>query len=408
MNCLQQSAFDNVRSGKNLFLTGPAGTGKSYTLKHIIKWAKEHGLRIGVTASTGLAAFLVQGKTIHSYLGIGLANKTPEALAAYVKKNKPVYDKLRSLDILVIDEISMIDAELFGKISDFLSIIRNNPNPFGNIQMILTGDFCQLPPVNGTFCFNGALWKELDITTVVLTELTRQADDMVFQDILQEVRWGECSEKTLKTLKALKNTTFEHGILPTRLYAMNKDVDKLNKEEYDSLINAGAPAKQYTTQLSQHSQTQQWVTSLRVPELVEICVGAQVMVTWNISDCVFNGTRGVVVGVYDEYVSIKCTNGSMVTIEYVKVSCEDNDKVYVKFMPLKLAYAISIHKSQGMTLDAVEMDLGGSIFEYGQAYTALSRAKTLQSIRLVNVTKKSFKCHPLVKEFYTLKNFQHE
>ena len=405
MNTKQQHAFDTVVAGKSIVLTGPAGTGKTFTLKAIIKWTRVNRKTIGVTASTGLAAFLLQGRTVHSFLGIGLATKNAETLALHVQKRlKETYLKLQKLDILIIDEISMIDAELFTKISEFLCIIRGVHNqPFGGLQLILTGDFCQLPPVNGKYCFQSDIWKALDIDIVILEELTRQSDDKVFQDILQELRWGDCSAKTYKVLQGLKETSFDNGIMPTRLFPINVDVDKINQKEYASLVEHAGPQdiKVFQTKYSSHPQTQTWCNSMKVPEKVEVCIGAQVMVTCNVREDILNGTRGVVVGFSEDGVVIQIVDGTRTLIEFMKIACEDNDKMHCSLIPLKLAYAISIHKSQGMTLDAVEIDLGSNVFEYGQAYTALSRAKTLASIKLLDVRKKSFKTNPLVKEFYS-------
>jgi len=404
MNHKQRIAYEKVVSGRSILLTGPAGTGKTFTLKTIIKWAQNNYKRIGITASTGLAAFLLQGRTIHSFLGIGLATKNAETLALHVKnKLKDTYTKLQKLDLLIIDEISMIDTDLFTKISEFLCIIRCVHNqPFGGLQLILTGDFCQLPPVKGEYCFGCDTWKSLDIDVVVLEELARQSNDKRFQEILQEVRWGDCSNESYKVLQSLKHTTFPEGIVPTRLFPVNVDVDKINQKEYTNLVSS-APydnVRIFPTKYSNHMQTKVWCSSMKVPESIELCIGAQVMVTWNVKEDILNGTRGVVTGFCEDGVVIKKVDGSKTIIEYIKISCEDNDKIYCQVIPLKLAYAISIHKSQGMTLDAVEIDLGGRIFEYGQAYTALSRAKSLDSIKLLDIRKKSFKTNPKVKEFY--------
>lgn len=403
MNKLQQLAFDTVVKGDNVFLTGPAGTGKSYTLQQIMQWAKKNKIEIGVTASTGLAALLIKGRTIHSFLGIGLGTKSASFLAEALKrKNKQTYTRLRALKILLIDEISMIDDELLMKISEYLCLIRNDPRPFGGVQLVLCGDFCQLPPVSGKFCFQASIWDQSNITAIMLEELVRQDKDSKFQQILQELRWGFCSRDVLKLLKAQTNTIFDNGIIPTRLYSINIDVDRINKKEFDRLVESGAHVKTYRTILSSHPSAETWGRSVKIPETVDLCIGAQILVTWNLptGSNVVNGTRGVIVAFESTGVLVKLTNGEETLVEPITVVCEDNEKVTATFMPLRLAYAISIHKSQGMTLDAIEIDLGDSIFEYGQAYTALSRARNLESVKIIAVKTKSFKTHPHVKEFY--------
>lgn len=404
MNPKQLEAFDLIKDGKNVFLTGSAGTGKSYLLKEIYKWASSKQINIGLTATTGLAAYLIRGRTIYSYLGIGLGTKSPLVLAAQNKKRSPlVIKKICNLEILIIDEVSMMNSKLLKLISDYLCEVRGNCRPFGGVQVILCGDFCQLPPVEGEFCFLSDLWSKMN--TIVLTELVRQQEDVLFQKMLSELRWGNCSPETLKELKKLKKRVFDGNILPTKLYSKNKNVDQININEYNKLIEAGAVPITYTTKYSTHANTKSWCDSVKIPEAVELCTGAQVMISWNIQnddgECnLVNGARGVVVKVVDNGVLVRLVSGKEVFIENIKITCEDNDKIHANFMPLKLAYALTIHKSQGMTLDALEIDLGDSIFEYGQAYVALSRAKNLESIKLIKIKAASFKTHPLIKDFY--------
>lgn len=402
MNRLQQEAFDAVREGRSILLTGPAGTGKTYVLQQIIMWARDACKDVGITASTGLAAYMLRGRTIHSFLGIGLGAKSATALADKVMKIKGVYNRLRGLEVLLIDEVSMIEGEFLEKISDFLSILRGDTRPFGGIQVVLCGDFCQLPPVNGEYCFTSGFWKTAGIETVMLEELVRQDKDTEFQKMLGELRWGVCTKDTLKRLKGLKDTRFEGGVVPTRLYSVNVDVDKINAYEYKKMVDKGAATRVYKSKFTTHPSTEQWCKSVKIPEEVELCVGAQVLVTWNLPTdlTIVNGTRGVVTEVGESGPKIRLVSGREVKIEPMKIACEDNDKIAAMFVPLRLAYALSIHKSQGMTLDAVEIDLGESIFEYGQAYVALSRARSLDSVRVVEVKSRSFRTHPKVKEFY--------
>ena len=405
MNEKQRRAFEAAVKGESILLTGSAGTGKSFVMKEIIKWARDNDKKIGITASTGLAAYLIRGRTIHSFLGIGLGKKSPEQMAQItMSKNKPLMKKLQSLVILLIDEISMIDEELLDKISKYLSLIRGNSAPFGGVQLILSGDFAQLPPITRKYCFDAESFKNANINTILLEELVRQEGDTLFKSILEELRWGVCTKYTLKVLKALYNTEFNNDVIPTRLYAHNVDVDKINEEEFEKLVNAGAETCVYSTTYSKQPLSKTWADSVKIPEKVDLCEGAQVYITWNLQGQdqhgLMNGTRAVVLEVSSQQVVIQLVNGEKVAIEPYTITSEEDDKITCTFMPLKLAYAISIHKSQGMTLDAVEIDLGEKIFEYGQAYTALSRARSLSSIRLICVKAASFRTHPKVKAFY--------
>lgn len=401
LNTYQLEALHQVKLGNNMFLTGSSGVGKSFCIKQIIKWAYESQINIGVTASTGSAAFLINGRTLHSFLGIGLGNGSASSLASKtLSKNEIVYERIRFLKLLIIDEISMIGSELFTKISEYLSIIKNNPKPFGGIQMILSGDFCQLPPVNGEYCFTSSTWNKAKIKTIILVDLIRQQDDIEFQNILQELRWGVCTDNTLEILQNLKYNEFPEDITPTKLYSTNVNVDKINQSEFDKLIKLGAVKKIYKNKYSTHPDTKTWSDSLKQPKYVELCIGAQIMVTYNIDEFIINGTRGIIVSMNTNTVNIKLVNNNIVIIPYVKILSSDNDKIFLSFMPLKLAYALSIHRCQGSTLDAIEIDIGRTIFEFGQAYVCISRARSLSSIKIINVESKSFKTHPLVKQFY--------
>jgi ATP-dependent DNA helicase PIF1 len=401
----QQQAISVFHDGGNMFITGPAGTGKSFVLHHLIRIARAKYSDVGVTASTGLAAFHLKGRTIHSFLGLGLGKKSPEVIVAQMRKNKPLLNRLKRLQVLFIDEISMIDAELLDKISSVLCMVRERSTnvPFGGVQMVFCGDFCQLPPVQGEYCFLADTWKAARIHICMLNTLVRQDGDCEFQRILGELRWGVCSKDTLEVLRGrIVPADDSSHVRPTLLYSKNIDVDEINTQVFTSLVEKGATHINYTTKYTSHPFIKQWATSLRIPESVDICINAQVLITHNSTtdSSIVNGTRGVVSNINKDSVEVELVNGERASIGYVTIEHDDVENAKVTFMPLRLAYAITIHKSQGMTLDAVEMDLGKSIFEYGQAYTALSRAKSLDSVRILSVTARSFKTDPRVVEFY--------
>jgi ATP-dependent DNA helicase PIF1 len=402
----QLSVVDYVNQGRNVLLTGPAGTGKTMTLMHIINGADERGIHIGVTAMTGAAAYLLGGRTLHSFLGIGLAKKSPQELARQLKiKFAPKCKTIRLLDLLLIDEVSMMNDKLLELISEYLSLVRNDPNPFGGLQLLLCADFAQLPPISGKYAFLSPLWPELSLETIVLTKVFRQNEDLEFATMLNRLRWGGCTAEDFATLVARKDVTFGANVTPTRLYSRNADVDRVNKEAFDRLVETHVPRTYYTVYGASPSKTKHsmfYGDSCGIPSEVVLCLGAQVVVTANVDAAkgVLNGTRGVITFMRREGVEIERVNGDRVVVGYMETSADDDPSIRVKHMPLKLAYAVSIHKSQGMTLDCVEMDLGNSVFEYGQAYTALSRARSLNSVKIVDVSKRAFKAHDEVLKFY--------
>lgn len=391
MNPEQQLALDDVLKGKNIFITGGAGVGKSYLVNKIVDASPKN---IGVCAMTGCAALLINGATLHSYLAIGLAVDTPKTLANKIKKFVTVIQRIQELDILLIDEVSMLSDELFEKVYEFLQIVRKNNKPFGGVQMIFVGDPFQLAPVNGNYCFLSKLWENIKVHT--LKTNMRQAGDQPFKDLLDRVRFGGCSKEDLEVLKQLKKTTFPEGIIPTKLYSKNINVDIINIRELDKIQEEGM--EYVTTYMSEHSK--KWATSNKIPEKSTFKVGAQVMCTRNIPLLgLVNGSRGVVTCLHKNGVTIKLLSGEIVKLDIISVSPFDNPYIGVNYLPLKLAWAVTIHSSQGMTIDALEVDLGKDIFAPGQAYTGLSRAKSLSTVRVTSVLASSFVTSPEVLDF---------
>lgn len=399
LNSKQLEAFNLIKNKENILLTGSAGTGKSFTLLNIVKYLNDSKINYGLTAMTGCAAILINGQTLHSFLGIGLGNESIDIILFKIKRRYPgVYTKLKKLETLIIDEISMMNSNLFELISDLFINIKNNEKPFGGLQLVLVGDFCQLPPINGDYCFTSKIWNEIEIHKVMLTELIRQKDDKLFQQILQIVRKGKCPPNVFKILSSLSETKFENDIEPTKLYPINVDVNKINEDEFNKLCDKSNNNYKIYNAVSNDKYIKLDNYS------VKLIKNAQVMITRNINifEGLVNGTRGVICDLYDESILIKDINGNMHIIEYVK-NIIDNDKgIYISYLPIKLAYALSIHKSQGMTIDALEIDLGLNIFAPGQLYTALSRAKSLKLIRIIDIHKDSFKINSKVKKFYEL------
>jgi ATP-dependent DNA helicase PIF1 len=407
LNKKQQQAYDKFIEGNNIFITGPGGTGKTITLKKIINYCKENNKKYGVTATTGSAALLINGKTIHSYLGIGIGEKTADELFKDVRyKYKNIMTKIRELEVLIIDEISMMNSELFDKISCFLCLCKKNTNQFGGIQIILTGDFCQLESITGDYCFNSYSWKKLNLEIIFLNKMIRQDNDIIFKKILEELRYGICSDETYNILCECKNTIFNDNIKPTILYSKNSDVEKINNTEYNKLIENNAKKYNYPLILPElkknHEKIKKWIKSLDMKENIELCIGAQIVITVNINQNkgLVNGTRGIILKLAPDRIIIRKNDNMIETIEYYKYSYIEDSSIYFKYMPVKLAYALTIHKSQGMTLDSIIIDIGSNIFAAGQAYTALSRGTELKNIKIVSVVKNSFIINEKVINFY--------
>lgn len=411
LNNKQRLAAEQTKNGENILITGPAGTGKSYTIKFIIELLKNDNKKIGLTATTGTAAFIIGGQTIHSFMGFGIGNERLADIFINIKKQPSIYKRLVELDVLIVDEVSMLDCALFEKISDILCYVKSyglkDPEllnkPFGGVQIILIGDFCQLAPVNGFYCFLSKLWATANIKVVLLDELVRQTDDLLFQQILQIIRKGKCTDNILKVLNALKDTQFDDEIIPTKLYPKNINVDKINDIEIAKLKEAGNKTCIYKAEATKDN-----IKNISKYD-VELVENSQVIVTRNIDITagIVNGMRGVVKKTFSDFALIKDVDGNLHNITYYKDVVERSErtdksaKSYISHMPLKVSYALSIHKSQGMTIDALEIDLGENIFTCGQAYTALSRAKSLKNIKVIDVSKQSFKINPFVKAFYS-------
>lgn len=395
MNEKQLEALNIIKNNDNLFLTGSAGTGKSFTINKIVEYLIDNNIQYGLTALTGCAASLIKGQTIHSYLNLGINKSLNEIYKDISTKYISKLKSLKSLKSLIIDEISMMSNELLELIDSLFKMIKSNVLPFGGIQVIMVGDFHQLPPVKGNYCFTSPIWDELKMNTIVLTELIRQKDDLVLQELLEELRNGKISKKSYELLESLKDKTFDNDIKPTKLFPINTNVDKINEREFNKLVklnnNQTKTYKAYSKYKNDNISN------------FDICLtlNAQIMVIRNIDveNHIVNGTRGIVVGLLDNIVIIKDIKGIIHHIKYY-TDININNKIINSFMPLKLAYAISIHKSQGSSIDCLELDLGDDIFVSGQTYTALSRATNINNIKIINIDKSSFFVNKKIIDFY--------
>lgn len=417
----QKKVLKAIKDGKNVFFTGSGGSGKSFLISFIRK-SLNHDTCF-VTASTGVAASLIGGITLHAFAGIAantdheLATKSEDyeqnKLQSIITRIMNAKDKLnnwKKCKHLIIDEISMIDADLFEQLDKVARHIKNKDVPFGGIQIILSGDFLQLPPVSKyreekkRFCFQSKIWNEAIDTTIELTQIKRQSDSE-FIDMLEEIRFGKCSKKTVQMLENNKNKVFSNKeILPTKLCTHKDDVELINKKEIDALKNESIKFKAVDSADFAHS-TKLLNKLCPAPEELTLKVNTQVMLIKNlsVSNNLVNGSRGYVIGFSEQRLPIvKFMNGTEMTVKYDSWSFRVNSAGLMatrRQIPLQLAWAMSIHKSQGMTLDCVELSLS-RVFEYGQAYVALSRAKSLENLRIIDFDVNAIKADETVLKFY--------
>lgn len=404
----QQEIVQSATSKKNIFFTGSAGTGKSYLLKYVISILPPN--ETVVTASTGAAASLISGVTLHSFAGIGGGDIMIER--AIELASRPSSAQIwRKCKYLVIDEISMIDGEYFEKIEEVARRVRKNDEPFGGIKLILCGDFLQLPPVNKTskarFCFQTEAWTRCQFLCFNLKKVYRQNDD-IFIDILNNIRLGRITDEISRQLAATsKNILEKDGIIPTQLCCKTVEAQLINQNKLSQLKGTektfvavdNGPEKLLDEQTS-------------VVKTLVLKQGAQVMLLKNINVSIglVNGARGTVASfTSDGLPVVQFCSGLKRTIEMEKwvIKAPNNAIVTRRQIPLRLAWAFSVHKSQGLTLDCVEMSLSG-VFEAGQAYVALSRAQSLNALRVRDFDPKYVWANPDVLKFYRILEFDQD
>jgi len=412
MNDKQKLAFEKMYNGENVFITGIGGSGKTFLINKFVKLHK-HKQNIAVTSTTGTSAILLNdGTTIHSWAGIGLGQKSAYILLKNIKSKKFYRDRWKTVDVLIIDEISMMTCELLEKLDYIAKNIRKNEKPFGGIQIIATGDFLQLPCVKSDqFCFESDVWKQTIKNTVYLTENMRQSEKE-WIDCLNDIRIGNITPNVQKILKSRMNVKLENdvGIKPTILYPLNTDVDSINNYELEKLSDTNGNVYEYEKEFTIYPDKydkimcKKFEKNCNCAEKLQLTKHCQVMLIHNLDVEIglVNGTRGVITGFTPTDLPIvKFLNGVVRPIDYNVWKYEEKDKVIatIEQIPLKLGYAFSIHKSQGCTIDYVVTDLS-DIFTYGQAYVALSRVKSLDGLKIIGLDINKIKAHPKAVEFY--------
>ncbi|MDD3190152.1 MAG: PIF1 family DEAD/DEAH box helicase [Candidatus Pacebacteria bacterium] len=387
----QKQALDILKSGESVFLTGPAGSGKTFLLTQYIKYLRDNNIAVAVTASTGIAATHLGGRTIHSWCGMGIEDELLIDKINALKKKNYLFRSVAFTKVLIIDEISMLNAKQLDLIDWICRTFKEDMRPFGGMQVVFCGDFFQLPPVkrggkDGRFVTESHIWNNMDIRVCYLEEQHRQSDKKFLQ-LLGDIRKNEVTEKTIKILEKRLGKTVKSEIKPTKLHTHNIDVEDYNFQELDKLK---------TKEISYEMEAEgvdNLVERLRkgyclAPQNLTLKIGAVVMfVKNNFNKGFVNGTLGKVVDFDEEndnYPVVRTFDGNLITAYPEQWVVEDGKEVIasVRQVPLRLAWAITVHKSQGMSLDAAEIDLRKT-FEFGMGYVALSRVRSLAGMSLV-------------------------
>lgn len=384
--------------GNNVLLTGPAGSGKTYVLNEFIRRAKKQGKYVAVTATTGLAATHIGGNTIHAWSGIGISDQLHSHFEENLLKGRR--DIIEATDVLIIDEISMLHDYRLDMVDEVARKVRRDDRPFGGIQVILCGDFFQLPPVNrsdsrsGSFVVSAEVWEEFDPVVCYLTEQHRQDDD-AFLEILNAMRAGDVRRRHAELLMERINAPLEQGEA-TELHTVNIDVDRINEQRLGSIEGGEESYEMATTGKESYVETLK--RSCLALETLTLKKGALVMCIKNNQEKRYaNGTLGTVVDFEKDthYPIVNLHSGRTITMTPETWELRDGDKkrASITQIPLRLAWAITVHKSQGMTLDAARVDLRRAFVE-GMGYVALSRVRNLQNLSLVGINRMALQISP--------------
>jgi len=426
----QSQALSILKTGANVFLTGEPGSGKTHLLNEYIRYLRDHSIEPAITASTGIAATHIGGMTVHSWSGIGIKTELDKSDLNKIKTSQYIVRRITKAKVLIIEEISMLTGDTLSMVDTVCREIKQNSKPFGGIQVIFAGDFFQLPPVvrreakentqttildgstsltTSHFAFDSPTWTELNPTVCYLTEQHRQ-EDGDFLELLSAIRGNVFNNHHLSHIETRRVRSFDFSQdkslkdIP-KLFSHNADVDRINNQ-----VLASLPGKQNTFIISVHGPDP-LVAALKKgclsPEILYLKVGASVMFTKNNPKGGFvNGTLGVVDG-FDKISGnpiVKIRSGRKIAVEAMDWTIEENGKVRASIsqLPLRLAWAITVHKSQGISLDEAVMDLS-QVFEFGQGYVALSRVRRLSGLYILGWNEQTFQVHPEIllkdKEF---------
>lgn len=404
----QAQALQVMMSGASVFVTGAPGSGKTYLLHQFIHRARQAGKNVAVTASTGIAATHVNGTTIHSWSGLGIRDSLSQYDIEKIKNNSKLIKRYNATDVLIIDEVSMLHGARLDMLSLLAQTVRKNNAPFGGIQVVLVGDLFQLPPVTrGTrdmadFVHLSSAWDALNPHICYLTEQHRVNEGDTLLDLLEAMRRGDVNELHEQAIRERLMQPTPIGTVITKLYSHNVDVDSINQHH---LALLKSPTHRYEMQTKGSAAIrEQLIKGVLAPEILELKIGAEVMfVANNFASGFVNGTRGTVIGFTgDDRPVVVVAGGKEIIVEPHSWRIDDDGatRAEVTQLPIRLAWAITIHKSQGMSLDAAEIDLSRS-FTPGMGYVALSRVRRMDGVYLRGINHMALQLHPLIFDFDT-------
>ncbi len=401
----QDTALAILTTGRNVFLTGEPGSGKTYLVNAYVEYLRAHHITVAITASTGIAATHISGVTIHSWSGVGIRDRLSKTDLEIITTTDRLAKQISGTDVLIIDEISMLDASVLEMVDEVCKSIRRSAEPFGGLQVVLVGDFFQLPPVSrpgdepARFAFTSPVWTEAMFDVCYLTEQHRQSD-AALTSVLAAIRGGQHSDEAMAHLDSRRVTydADDHGA--TKLYSHNANVDEVNAEKLEKL-----PGDVHVFEMSHHGPRHKIEALTRgclSPERLELKKGAAVICTRNNPEKGFvNGTLATVVDFAktDGYPIVETRDRRRITVEPMDWAIDEGEKggARITQVPLRLAWAITVHKSQGMSLDAAVMDLSRS-FAFGQGYVALSRVRSLDGLFLLGWNNRALLVDPIIQD----------
>lgn len=422
----QKEAFEILKMGHNVFLTGAAGSGKTYLLNQYVSHLKKHNAEVAITASTGIAATHLNGITLHSWSGIGINDNLTEKDLKIIAEKKDIYKRVSKTKVLIIDEVSMLHSFRLDFVDKICKLAKQNLRPFGEIQIILCGDFFQLPPVTrapfkkeeevnrssflrnnetnenseeNNFAYKSEIWQNMNLKVCYLDNQFRHIDNELIK-ILNDIRNNNVGENTLIPLRKRYNQEVKISVNPTKLYAHNIDADGINQNELAKI--SGLPRVYITQTSGAKPLIKSLIRSCLAPQKLELKISAPVIfVKNNLEGKYVNGTLGKIIGFNsDNMPVVETAAGKKIYVEPAEWKIEENGKVKAKIIqiPLRLAWAITIHKSQGMSLDAAHIDLSKS-FTPGMGYVALSRVRSLNGLKLLGLNRTALKVSDEILEF---------